>query len=87
MLADLGRGHPLMMPVIAWAGQDSLTTVGGMVVVVGHEPSALFLGEGFVLVDRANALEFEDVRTAQVFLDRYASEPCFVAGDVAQSAA
>jgi hypothetical protein len=58
-----------------------------MVVVVAHEPSSLFLGEGFFLVDRANALEFEDVRTAQVFLDRHASEPCFVAEDVAQNAA
>jgi hypothetical protein len=58
-----------------------------MVVVVAHEPSSLFLGEGFVLVDRAHALEFEDVLAAQSFLDRYASEPCFVAEDVAQTAA
>jgi hypothetical protein len=58
-----------------------------MIVVVAHEPSSLFLGEGFLLVDRAYALEFEDVRTAQRVLDRHASEPCFVAEDVAQNAA
>jgi hypothetical protein len=58
-----------------------------MVVVVAHEPSSLFLGEGFVLVDRAHALEFENVCAAQSFLDRHASEPCFVAEDVAQTAA
>ena len=58
-----------------------------MVVVVAHEPSSLFLGEGFVLVERAHALQFDDVFTAQTFLDRHASEPCFVAEDVAQTAA
>jgi hypothetical protein len=58
-----------------------------MVVVVAHEPSARYLGEGFVLVDRAHAIEFENVFSAQAFLDRYASEPCFVAEDLAQSAA
>jgi hypothetical protein len=58
-----------------------------MVVVVAHEPSSLFLGEGFVLVDRAHALEFEDVQTAQTLLDRHASEPCFVMEQAAQSAA
>jgi hypothetical protein len=58
-----------------------------MVVVVAHEPSSLFLGEGFVLVDRAHALEFESVFAAQALLDRYASEPSFVAEDVAQTAA
>jgi hypothetical protein len=68
-------------------GNGAVTTVGGMVVVVAHEPSSWYLGEGFVLVDRAHALEFHDVRTAQTFLDRHASEPCFVAEDVAQSAA
>jgi hypothetical protein len=34
-----------------------------------------------------HALEFEDVVSAQVFLDRHASEPCFVTEDVAQTAA
>jgi hypothetical protein len=58
-----------------------------MVVVVAHEPSSLFLGEGFALVDRAHALEFDDVFSAQRLLDRHASEPCFVAEDVAQTAA
>lgn len=58
-----------------------------MVVVVVHEPSSLFLGEGFVLVDRAHALEFESVLVAQAILQRHASEPCFVAEDVAQTAA
>jgi hypothetical protein len=58
-----------------------------MVVVVAHEPSSRFLGEGFVLVDRADALEFESVFAAQQFLDRYASEPVYVAADLAQSAA
>jgi hypothetical protein len=58
-----------------------------MVVVVLHEPSSLFLGEGFALVDRAHALEFEDVFSAQQLLERHASEPCFVADDVAQTAA
>jgi hypothetical protein len=67
--------------------ERALTTVGDMVVVVVHEPSSLFLGEGFVLVERAHALEFEDVRAAQTVLDRHASEPCFVAEDVAQTAA
>jgi hypothetical protein len=59
-----------------------------MVVVVAHEPSSLYLGEGFALVDRAHALEFESVGVAQTLLDRHASEPCFVvAEDVAQTAA
>ena len=49
-----------------------------MVVVVAHEPSSLYLGEGFTLVERADAIEFENARCAQVVLDRYASEPCFV---------
>jgi hypothetical protein len=58
-----------------------------MVVVVVNEQSSLYLGEGFVLVDRAHAIEFEDVLSAQTFLDRYASEPCFVPEDLAQTAA
>ena len=58
-----------------------------MVVVVAHEPSSLYLGEGLVLVDRAHALEFDDVSAAQSLLDRHASEPCFVAQDIAQTAA
>jgi hypothetical protein len=58
-----------------------------MVVVVAHEPSSLFLGQGFVLVDRDVALEFEDVSSAQRLLARHASEPSFVIEAVAQSAA
>lgn len=58
-----------------------------MVVVVAHEPSSRYLGEGFVLVERAHAIEFDDVFSAQSFLDRYASEPCFALEDLAQSAA
>ena len=58
-----------------------------MVVVVAHEPSSRYLGEGFVLVDRALALEFESVFAAQTFLERHASEPVFVAQDLAQTAA
>ena len=49
-----------------------------MVVVVAHEPSSLYLGEGFTLVERADALEFENARAAHALLDRHASEPCFV---------
>ena len=66
---------------------SALTTVDGMVVLIAHEPSSLYLGEGFVLVERARAIEFDDVFSAQSFLDRYASEPSFVAEDLAQSAA
>jgi hypothetical protein len=58
-----------------------------MVVVVSHEPSSLFLGEGFVLVERASALEFDDDVTAETFLARHASEPGFITEAVAQSAA
>lgn len=53
-----------------------------MVVVIAHEPSDLFLGTGLVLVDRSNALEFEDVQTASAFLARYASEPCYAIEDI-----
>ena len=49
-----------------------------MVVVVAHEPSSLFLGEGFTLVERADAIEFEDALVARTILERFASEPCFV---------
>jgi len=65
----------------------AITTVGCMVVVIAHEPSSLYLGEGFVLVERDLALEFDDVFSAQSLLNRYASEPCFVAEDLAQHAA
>lgn len=58
-----------------------------MVVVIAHELSSRYLGEGFVLVERDHALEFADVVSAQSLIDRYASEPCFVAEDVAQTAA
>lgn len=49
-----------------------------MVVVVAHEPSALYLGEGFTLVARTDAIEFENARVAQALLERHASEPVFV---------
>jgi hypothetical protein len=49
-----------------------------MAVVVAHEPSSLYLGEGFTLVDRAAAIEFDSAQAAQSLLDRYASEPSFV---------
>ncbi len=65
----------------------AITTVDDMVVVIAHELSSLYLGEGFVLVERDHALEFDDVFSAQSFLARHASEPCFVAEDLAQSAA
>jgi hypothetical protein len=48
-----------------------------MVVVVAHEPSSLYLGEGFALVERAHAIEFEDERAVLALLERHASEPCF----------
>lgn len=59
-------------------------TVTSMVSVVVHEQSALFLGRGFVLVDRRRALEFEDAAAAQTFLDRHACEPGFAALPVAR---
>jgi hypothetical protein len=46
-----------------------------MVVVINHEPSGSFVGEGFALVDRANALVFDDEPTAARLLARYAPEP------------
>jgi hypothetical protein len=58
-----------------------------MVVVVVHEPSSLFLGQGFVLVGRADALEFDTVQSAANFLARYASEPCYEVADLADVAA
>jgi hypothetical protein len=57
-----------------------------MVVVAAHEPSALFLGQGFVLVDLAHALEFEDEQIAAAFLERYASEPCYTAAELTAAA-
>ena len=54
-----------------------------MVVVVAHEPSAQYLGEGFTLVARADAIVFESASEAEALLDRYASEPCFVTEAVA----
>jgi len=58
-----------------------------MVVVVAHEPSAQYLGEGFALVERAAAIEFESASEAHALLERFASEPCFVTEHVAASAA
>ena len=54
-----------------------------MVVVVAHEPSSRYLGEGFTLVERAHAIEFESASEAQAVLERFASEPCFVPEAVA----
>ena len=54
-----------------------------MVVVVVHEPSSLYLGEGFALVERADAITFEDACVAQTILERHASEPGFVSEQVA----
>ena len=54
-----------------------------MVVVVAHEPSSQYLGEGFTLVERAHAIEFESVSEAHALLERCASEPCFVTEAVA----
>jgi len=53
-----------------------------MVVVVMHEPSEMFLGQGFVLVERADALEFESVDAARRLLELHASEPSYVTHDV-----
>ena len=58
-----------------------------MVVVVAHEPSSLYLGQGFTLVERADAIEFENARAAVALLERFASEPCYVAELVANSSA
>ena len=54
-----------------------------MVVVVAHEPSAQYLGEGFTLVARVDAIEFESASAAHAVLERFASEPCFVTEAVA----
>jgi len=58
-----------------------------MVVVVAHEPSAQYLGEGFTLVARADAIEFESASEAHALLERHASEPCFVTESVAEQPA
>ena len=47
-----------------------------------HEPSEMFLGQGFVLVERADALEFESVDAARRLLELHASEPSYVTHDV-----
>ena len=57
-----------------------------MVVVIAHEPSASFLGEGFVLVDRANALVFENETTAAALLARHGSEPCYAIEELTAAA-
>jgi hypothetical protein len=46
-------------------------------VVVLHEPTSKFLGAGLVLRGRDEAVSFENVDTAERFLARHASEPCF----------
>jgi len=46
-------------------------------VVVKHEPTARFLGPGLSLGERSDAVTFEDVQAAEVFLARHASEPAF----------
>ena len=53
-------------------------------VVVVHEPTARCLGPGLVLGERTDAVTFDDVRSAENFLARHASEPAFAvvpAGD------
>jgi hypothetical protein len=53
-------------------------------VVVVHEPTARFLGPNLSLGDRSDAVTFNDVQAAKVFLARHASEPTFLvvpAGD------
>jgi hypothetical protein len=57
-----------------------------MVVVIAHEQSASFLDEGFLLVDRANALVFDDAPTAAALLARYASEPCYAIEELTAAA-
>lgn len=54
--------------------------------MVTHEPSASFLGEGFVFVDRANALVFEDATTAATFLARFAPEPVYAIEELTAAA-
>ena len=49
-----------------------------MVAVVAHELSSQYLGEGFVLVARDDAIEFESVAAAQELVERFAPEPAFV---------
>jgi hypothetical protein len=49
-----------------------------MVTVIVHVESALYLGSGFALVGRDDAIQFADALAAQALLKRHASEPCFV---------
>ena len=46
-------------------------------VVVLHEPTSLFLAPGLELGHRAQAVTFDDAESAEGFLARHASEPCF----------
>lgn len=57
-----------------------------MVVVVAHEPSSLFLGQGLILVGVADALEFDSAAAAAEFLARYASEPCYSVAELSAAA-
>ena len=66
---------------------DDFTMSSPRIAVVAHEPSAQYLGEGFTLVERADAIEFESAGEARAMLERHASEPCFVTEAVAASAA
>jgi hypothetical protein len=46
-------------------------------VVVVHEPTSLFLAAGLELGHRDQAVTFDDAESAEGFLARHASEPCF----------
>lgn len=46
-------------------------------MLIVHEPTSLYVGPGFVLGARADAVAFEDEDTAARLLARHASEPCF----------
>jgi hypothetical protein len=55
-----------------------------------HTPSARYVGPGFLLVDRAAAIEFPTAADAQRIVDRHASEPLYVvvpADDIVTAAA
>jgi len=47
-------------------------------VLLKHEPTSAYLGVGFVLTDRADALVLDDASTAAALLARHASLPGFV---------
>ena|GEM_PF-5430519 len=49
----------------------------GSSVVIVHEPTSQYVGPGFTLCPRADALVFDDAEVAARLLARHASEPCF----------